>query len=48
MAPWLYLLAAAGFEIAWAVGLKYTEGFTKLWPSVLVIAGMVASFFLLA
>jgi quaternary ammonium compound-resistance protein SugE len=48
MAPWLYLLAAAGFEIAWAVGLKYTEGFTRLWPSVLVIAGMIASFFLLA
>jgi quaternary ammonium compound-resistance protein SugE len=35
-------------EIGWAVGLKYTQGFTKLWPSVATVAGMIASFGLLA
>lgn len=45
---WLYLFLAGLLEIAWAVGLKYTEGFTKLWPSVWTIAGMIASFWLLA
>jgi len=46
--PWLYLLLAAALEIVWAVGLKSTVGFTKLWPSVGVIATMAASMFLLA
>jgi quaternary ammonium compound-resistance protein SugE len=46
--PWLYLLLAAALEIVWAVGLKSTAGFTKLWPSVGVIATMAASMFLLA
>ena len=45
---WLYLLVAAVLEIIWASGLKSTDGFTKLWPSVGVIAAMVASMFLLA
>jgi quaternary ammonium compound-resistance protein SugE len=45
---WVYLFTAALFEIGWAVGLKYSQGFTKLWPSVLTVAGMVASFTLLA
>lgn len=45
---WLYLLIAAVLEIIWASGLKSTDGFTKLWPSVGVIAAMVASMFLLA
>jgi quaternary ammonium compound-resistance protein SugE len=44
---WTYLFVAALFEIAWA-GLKYTQGFTKLWPSVLTVAAMVASLFFLA
>ncbi|MCG3149627.1 MAG: Quaternary ammonium compound-resistance protein SugE [Verrucomicrobiae bacterium] len=35
-------------EIGWAIGLKYTQGFTKLWPSVATIAGMIASFGLLS
>lgn len=35
------------FEVGWAVGLKYTEGFTRLWPTVLTIAAMVVSLFLL-
>lgn len=45
---WTYLLVAALFEICWAIGLKYTQGFTKLWPSVLTIAAMVVSLFFLA
>jgi quaternary ammonium compound-resistance protein SugE len=44
-----FLLALAGLlEVAWAVGLKYTEGFTRLWPTVLTLAGLAASMFLLA
>jgi quaternary ammonium compound-resistance protein SugE len=46
--PWLYLLFAATLEIVWATSLKSTVGFTKLWPSVGVIAAMAASMFLLA
>lgn len=45
---WTYLFIAAVFEIVWAVGLKYTVGFTKLWPSIGVGAAMAASMFLLA
>ena len=48
MKSWLILLVAAGFEIVWAVGLKSTHGFTKLWPSVGVIAAMAVSMWLLA
>ncbi len=45
---WLILFVAGLFEVGWAVGLKYTEGFTKLWPSLLTAASMAASIFLLA
>src|SRR5689334_10756659 len=45
---WTYLFVAALFEIGWAIGLKYAQGFTKLWPSVLTIIAMVASVLLLA
>ncbi len=41
---WVYLVIAGLFEIGWAIGLKYTTGFTKLGPSVLTVGGMVASF----
>ena len=40
---WVILLASGLFETVWAVGLKYTEGFTRLWPSVGVLAAMVVS-----
>ena len=40
---WIYLFAAGLLEIAWAVGLKYTQGFTKLGPSVFTLAAMAAS-----
>lgn len=45
---WVYLVVAGILEAGWAVGLKYTHGFTRLWPSLLTIAGIVASMYLLA
>lgn len=45
---WIYLFVAGLFEIGWAVGLKYTEGFTRFGPSVATVGAMVASFALLA
>lgn len=44
---WLLLLIAGLLEVVWAIGLKYTEGFTRLWPSVGTGAAMVASVVLL-
>ena len=44
---WIYLIVAGLLETGWAVGLKYTEGFTKLVPSVLTLIGIAASMFLL-
>ena len=40
---WFILFVAGVLEIAWAVGLKYTEGFTRLWPTVATIVALVAS-----
>lgn len=45
---WIMLIVAGILEIAWAIGLKYTHGFTRLWPSVATIAAIVASMYLLA
>jgi len=47
MNPWLILLLAGLFEIGWAVGLKYTEGFSRLWPSMGTILAMIISMGLL-
>lgn len=44
---WLILIVAGILEIGWAVGLKYTEGFTRFWPSVATIISMIASMGLL-
>jgi quaternary ammonium compound-resistance protein SugE len=44
---WFTLFVAGLFEIGWAIGLKYTEGFTRLWPSVLTAGALVISFVLL-
>ena len=41
---WLYLIIAGLLEIGWAIGLKYTHGFSRLWPSVVTIACMIVSF----
>jgi quaternary ammonium compound-resistance protein SugE len=40
---WIYLVIAGLLEVAWAVGLKYTAGFTRLWPSVFTVTTMAAS-----
>jgi quaternary ammonium compound-resistance protein SugE len=40
---WAYLVLAGLLEVGWAVGLKYTAGFTRLWPSVLTLATMAGS-----
>ncbi|MFA6232055.1 MAG: quaternary ammonium compound efflux SMR transporter SugE [Rhodanobacter sp.] len=45
---WIYLVLAGLFEIVWAIGLKYTDGFTRLWPSLGTLAAMAASIVLLA
>jgi quaternary ammonium compound-resistance protein SugE len=45
---WIYLLIAGVLEIFWPISLKYTDGFSKLWPSVSTVAGMIASFYFLA
>lgn len=45
---WIYLLIAGVLEVQWAVTMKYTEGFSKLWPSVFCIVGMAASVYFLA
>lgn len=45
---WFYLFVAGLMEVAWAVGLKYTEGFTRLWPSVWTGAALALSMLLLA
>lgn len=42
------LFVAAGLEIVWAIGLKYTDGFTRLWPSIGTVIAMAASMYLLA
>lgn len=45
--PWIILVLAGLFEIGWAIGLKYSEGFTRLWPSIGTVAAMIVSLGLL-
>lgn len=45
---WLYLLAAGMLEVFWVIGLKYTEGFSRLTPSVLTVIAMIGSFICLS
>jgi quaternary ammonium compound-resistance protein SugE len=45
---WLYLAIAGVLEVGWAIGLKYTDGWTRLGPSVFTLLTMVASFYCLA
>ena len=44
---WVYLTVAGLLEIVWASAMKHSEGFTKLWPTVISLVGMVASMVLL-
>ncbi len=45
---WVLLAVAGLLEVGWSIGMKYTEGFTRPWPSVFTVAGIVASMFLLS
>ena len=45
--PWIILVLAGLFEIGWAIGLKYTDGFTRLWPTVGTVTAMAISLGLL-
>ena len=45
---WLFLITAGLLEIGWAIGLKYTNGFTRLWPTAATFATMTLSFYLLS
>ena len=47
-AAWLVLVVAGLFETAWAIGLKYADGFTRPWPSVLTVVALAVSMLLLA
>lgn len=44
---WLLLIIAGSCEIVWAIGLKYAEGFTRFWPSVITVVAMLVSIVLL-
>jgi quaternary ammonium compound-resistance protein SugE len=44
---WVVLVLAGVLEIGWAIGLKYTDGFTRLWPTVATLSAMIASMTLL-
>ncbi|HEY3489361.1 MAG TPA: quaternary ammonium compound efflux SMR transporter SugE [Candidatus Deferrimicrobiaceae bacterium] len=44
---WIMLVTAGLFEVGWAIGLKYTEGFTRLWPTAWTLLAMVVSLWLL-
>jgi len=44
---WIILVIAGLFEVGWAIGLKYTEGFTRLWPTVGTVLSMIVSLWLL-
>ncbi|MGK5641594.1 DMT family transporter [Streptomyces sp. URMC 126] len=45
---WVLLVVAGLLEVGWSVGMKYSDGFTRLWPSVFTVAGIVASMLLLS
>jgi quaternary ammonium compound-resistance protein SugE len=45
--PWLLLIVAGLFEVVWATGMKYTDGFTRLWPTIGTVAAMAVSMALL-
>jgi len=45
---WIYLVIAGIFEVGWALGLRYSQGFSKLLPSIFTVVGMFASFYYLS
>ena len=46
--PWLYLTIAGIFEVVWSTAMKYAEGFSNLVPSVIMVVGMIVSFYFLS
>ena len=46
--PWVLVVLAGLLEMVWALGLKYSDGFTRLWPSVVTIVAVIGSFLLLS
>jgi quaternary ammonium compound-resistance protein SugE len=44
---WIILVVAGLFEVGWAIGLKYTQGFTRLWPTLGTVVAMIISLWLL-
>ena len=44
---WLFLLIAAGFEVTFAMGMKYAEGFTRLWPSLITVVAAIGGIYFL-
>jgi quaternary ammonium compound-resistance protein SugE len=48
MSAWTWLLIAGVLEVAWAIGLKYTDGWTRLWPSIATLALLATSMYCLA
>lgn len=47
MMAWAILVVAGLFEVGWAIGLKYTQGYTRLWPTIWTVLAMIASVWLL-
>src|SRR5262245_11674400 len=45
---WTYLVIAGILEIVWAIGLKYTDAFSRLWPSIVTVLAMIGSFYYLS
>ncbi len=45
---WIYLISAGLLEVVWAVGMKYSDGFSRLQPSLIAIAGVIGSLYLLS
>ena len=48
MSPWVIVVIAGLMETGWALGLKYSDGFTRLWPSVITVVLALGSFYLLS
>lgn len=46
--PWVLLMIAGLFEVVWAFSMKQSEGFTRLWPSIVTLIAMLISFYLLS
>ncbi len=45
---WIYLLVAGGLEVVWALAMKQSDGFSRPWPTLLMLVAMIASFWLLS